>query len=273
MRRVRELDEALERCQLQDFFPPELRYCLGNDDVKTSDLKDKPKLLARAVAELPAADRTWMVGGQRIGYRRGSKLRGGCDRRSLRHPRSRATGTLPSRSYLRQLECGGGFLAAGDRALRRGEGSRERGERGTGVISDEANFPEAPLESSGVGRHHNEKRSTSGSWRPPRKRREPSGSGGKGNGAKSGEANFPEAPLGRGWGGSDTVTRTLYLRKLAVAQKKTRTVQEKAIMFSSPSGAAPAIVATAPPNTSPTINASSERKSARAAFFSLRCKK
>lgn len=62
MRRVRELDEALERNQLTHFFPGDRRYCLGNDYVKTGDTNDKPLLMERAMAELPPADSTWMVG-------------------------------------------------------------------------------------------------------------------------------------------------------------------------------------------------------------------
>jgi phosphoglycolate phosphatase-like HAD superfamily hydrolase len=62
MRRVRELDEALERCNLSQFFAPDRRYCLANDYVKTGDVKDKPLLMKRAIAELPEASDTWMVG-------------------------------------------------------------------------------------------------------------------------------------------------------------------------------------------------------------------
>lgn len=62
MRRVRELDEALERCDLARFFSPDRRYCLANDYVKTRDVDDKPRLMARAIAELPPSPLTWMVG-------------------------------------------------------------------------------------------------------------------------------------------------------------------------------------------------------------------
>jgi len=61
MRRVQELDEALERCNLGRFFKPERRYCLSNTYVKTADVKDKPLLMKRSLAELPPAP-TWMVG-------------------------------------------------------------------------------------------------------------------------------------------------------------------------------------------------------------------
>ncbi|NEO31996.1 MAG: HAD family hydrolase [Symploca sp. SIO3C6] len=62
MRRVRELNEALIRCDLGQFFDPDRRYCLSNDYVKTGDTKDKPLLMARALAKLPPAYDVWMVG-------------------------------------------------------------------------------------------------------------------------------------------------------------------------------------------------------------------
>ncbi|NEP01381.1 MAG: HAD family hydrolase [Symploca sp. SIO2E9] len=62
MRRVRELNEALIRCDLGQFFDPERRYCLSNDYIKTGDTKDKPLLMARALVELPPASEVWMVG-------------------------------------------------------------------------------------------------------------------------------------------------------------------------------------------------------------------
>lgn len=62
MRRVRELDEAFNRCDLGHFFPENRRYCLPNDYVKTGDVKDKPLLMAKALAELPPAADVWMVG-------------------------------------------------------------------------------------------------------------------------------------------------------------------------------------------------------------------
>ncbi|MEG4114170.1 MULTISPECIES: HAD family hydrolase [unclassified Microcoleus] len=62
MRRVRELDEAFNRCNLGQFFPENRRYCLPNDYVKTGDVKDKPLLMAKALAELPPTSDTWMVG-------------------------------------------------------------------------------------------------------------------------------------------------------------------------------------------------------------------
>jgi len=62
MRRVRELDDAFNRCNLGQFFPENRRYCLPNDYVKTGDVKDKPLLMARAIAELPPVSDVWMVG-------------------------------------------------------------------------------------------------------------------------------------------------------------------------------------------------------------------
>lgn len=62
MRRVRELDTALEQYELGRFFPPECRYCLSNDYVKTQDIEDKPLLMQQALKELKPAAQTWMVG-------------------------------------------------------------------------------------------------------------------------------------------------------------------------------------------------------------------
>ena len=62
MRRVSELDEAFNRCNLGQFFPENRCYCLPNDYVKTGDVKDKLLLMAKALAELPPASDVWMVG-------------------------------------------------------------------------------------------------------------------------------------------------------------------------------------------------------------------
>jgi phosphoglycolate phosphatase-like HAD superfamily hydrolase len=62
MRRVRELDYAFNKYNLSQFFPINRRYCLSNDYVKTRDIEDKPLLMAQALAELPAAADTWMIG-------------------------------------------------------------------------------------------------------------------------------------------------------------------------------------------------------------------
>ncbi|BAY61846.1 hydrolase [Calothrix brevissima NIES-22] len=62
MRRVWELDYAFQKFQLGRFFPENRCYCLTNDYVKTRDIEDKPLLMAKAIAELPAVDDSWMVG-------------------------------------------------------------------------------------------------------------------------------------------------------------------------------------------------------------------
>jgi phosphoglycolate phosphatase-like HAD superfamily hydrolase len=62
MRRVDELNEPLQRCDLAQFFPENRRYCLSNDYQKTTDVQDKPLLMAKAIAELPPAETVWMVG-------------------------------------------------------------------------------------------------------------------------------------------------------------------------------------------------------------------
>lgn len=62
MRRVRELEYALKKFDLYQFFPENRRYCLSNDYVKTRDIDDKPLLMERALKELPTVDDTWMVG-------------------------------------------------------------------------------------------------------------------------------------------------------------------------------------------------------------------
>lgn len=62
MRRVWELDYAFKKYDLGRFFPENRCYCLSNDYVKTRDIEDKPLLMARALAELPHAADTWMVG-------------------------------------------------------------------------------------------------------------------------------------------------------------------------------------------------------------------
>lgn len=61
MRRTRELDFALSTYQLDSFFKPEHRYCLGKDYVKTQDIEDKTQLMQQAIQELPT-EQTWMLG-------------------------------------------------------------------------------------------------------------------------------------------------------------------------------------------------------------------
>jgi phosphoglycolate phosphatase-like HAD superfamily hydrolase len=62
MRRVSELDNALNKYDLGKFFAPDRRYCLSNDYSKTNDVADKTQLMTRALTELPAASETWMIG-------------------------------------------------------------------------------------------------------------------------------------------------------------------------------------------------------------------
>lgn len=62
MRRTRELEMAFAQYDLWRFFPPDRRYCLSDDYIKTADVKDKPLLMERALQELPPATEVWMVG-------------------------------------------------------------------------------------------------------------------------------------------------------------------------------------------------------------------
>lgn len=62
MRRVWELEYIFERYNLERFFPKNRCYCLANDYTKTSDVEEKPLLMKKALAELPPASSTWMVG-------------------------------------------------------------------------------------------------------------------------------------------------------------------------------------------------------------------
>ncbi|MFE4105702.1 HAD family hydrolase [Almyronema epifaneia] len=62
MRRDRELKAALEQHGLEHFFPPAKRYCLSDDYVKQTDVKDKPLLMQQALADLPARANVWMIG-------------------------------------------------------------------------------------------------------------------------------------------------------------------------------------------------------------------
>jgi phosphoglycolate phosphatase-like HAD superfamily hydrolase len=62
MRRVKELDNALNKYDLGKFFAPDRRYCLSNDYNKTNDVADKTQLMTRALSELPTASATWMIG-------------------------------------------------------------------------------------------------------------------------------------------------------------------------------------------------------------------
>lgn len=62
MRRVRELDFALNQYDLGGFFAANRRYCLSNDYIKTRDVDDKPLLMSLALAQLAPVEQTWMVG-------------------------------------------------------------------------------------------------------------------------------------------------------------------------------------------------------------------
>lgn len=62
MRRVIELDYALNRFDLGQFFPKNRSYRLANDYIKTRDIDEKPLLMQKALKELPPAEDTWMVG-------------------------------------------------------------------------------------------------------------------------------------------------------------------------------------------------------------------
>ncbi|MGF1480598.1 MAG: HAD family hydrolase [Cyanophyceae cyanobacterium] len=61
MRRVRELETALESFDLHQFFPSNRRYCLSNEHQKSTDVEDKTQLMKQALQELPARE-VWMVG-------------------------------------------------------------------------------------------------------------------------------------------------------------------------------------------------------------------
>lgn len=62
MRRTRELNAALNQWNLSRFFAPDRRYCLNDEHPKTTDIDDKTWLMGCALAELPPACETWMVG-------------------------------------------------------------------------------------------------------------------------------------------------------------------------------------------------------------------
>lgn len=62
MRRQRELTFALEQFGLETLFPPAYRYCVADDFVKTQDHRDKPLLLAQALAQIAPTQPVWMVG-------------------------------------------------------------------------------------------------------------------------------------------------------------------------------------------------------------------
>jgi phosphoglycolate phosphatase-like HAD superfamily hydrolase len=62
MRRTQELNAALNQYSLGRFFQADRRYCLSDDYPKTNDVDDKTWLMGQAVAELPPAIKTLMIG-------------------------------------------------------------------------------------------------------------------------------------------------------------------------------------------------------------------
>jgi len=62
MRRQQALTFALQEYDLEQFFPPTVRYCLPDVYVKTHDVIEKTRLMEKALAELPTVSETWMVG-------------------------------------------------------------------------------------------------------------------------------------------------------------------------------------------------------------------
>lgn len=62
MRRARTLNSALASHQLEGFFPPDVRYCIPDDHVKTHDEVEKTRLIEKALTELPTACEAWMIG-------------------------------------------------------------------------------------------------------------------------------------------------------------------------------------------------------------------
>jgi phosphoglycolate phosphatase-like HAD superfamily hydrolase len=62
MRREKALNFALAHHGIEHFFPPETRYCLPDEYVKTHDVIEKTRLMDRALAELPPACETWVIG-------------------------------------------------------------------------------------------------------------------------------------------------------------------------------------------------------------------
>lgn len=62
MRRASELEIVMADHHLDEFFPLADRYCLSDTYDKTQDIYDKPLLMQRALAEMPPAAQTWMIG-------------------------------------------------------------------------------------------------------------------------------------------------------------------------------------------------------------------
>lgn len=62
MRRAQSLQRVLSQHELEHFFPPEVQYCLPDDYAKTHDVVEKTRLIEKALAELPYANKAWMIG-------------------------------------------------------------------------------------------------------------------------------------------------------------------------------------------------------------------
>ncbi len=62
LRHTYQLDAALDRYDLRQFFPPHSCYCRADDYVKQGDVQDKTKLMAQAIADLGTDPATWMIG-------------------------------------------------------------------------------------------------------------------------------------------------------------------------------------------------------------------
>ncbi len=62
MRRDKTLHQVLATEGLGEFFPLEKRYCLPDEYLKASDVEEKPRLLATALAQLPPCSDNWMIG-------------------------------------------------------------------------------------------------------------------------------------------------------------------------------------------------------------------
>lgn len=62
MRHTCELEAAFQQYELARFFAPNRRYCLPDGYTKVADVHDKPNMMRQALAELPTASLTWMIG-------------------------------------------------------------------------------------------------------------------------------------------------------------------------------------------------------------------
>ncbi len=63
MRRAHTLNLVLDQQpQIGRFFSTDRRYCLADDYLKDQDVVEKPRLMARALAQLPPQPQSWMIG-------------------------------------------------------------------------------------------------------------------------------------------------------------------------------------------------------------------